>query len=78
MTPSSPTLPILLGLFCVILHQSPSTDAYPSGPPPSACTSLDPTGHNASPQNGASPYEITLDSDTYSPGQTIRGMTQFP
>ncbi|XP_072023784.1 putative defense protein 3 [Amphiura filiformis] len=66
----SSAMPLLGLLICVVLPTA--TDAYPSGPPSSACTSLQPTGHNSSPQTVNSPYQITLDSDTYSPGQTVR------
>ena len=48
------------------------TECYPSGPPTSVCTSQTP-GHGPDSQIGAAPYTISVDTNTYSPGQTIVG-----
>jgi len=47
------------------------TSAYPSGAPPEACASLNPTSHGASTATGEPPYTLTMTSPTYTPGQLI-------
>lgn len=48
---------------------------YQSGAPPSQCVDGFPF-HGVAPQKSVAPYTITLSSDTYNPGEVIRGSNQ--
>ncbi|XP_041484319.1 putative defense protein 1 [Lytechinus variegatus] len=46
-------------------------DAYPSGPPLSACRDMRPTGHGTSTLTGTTPFSITANTTFYNPGENI-------
>eukprot|EP00057_Strongylocentrotus_purpuratus_P032838 XP_789043.2 PREDICTED: putative defense protein 3 [Strongylocentrotus purpuratus] len=46
-------------------------EAYPGGPPLSACISMVPTGHGASTLTGTTPFSITTNTTFYTAGEKI-------
>lgn len=48
-------------------------EAYPSGPPLSACISMVPTAHGASTLTGTTPFSITTNTTFYNAGENIEG-----
>ncbi|CAL1526992.1 unnamed protein product [Lymnaea stagnalis] len=48
------------------------TNAWPSGAPAGACSSLDPDTHGPSTATGTAPYALTFSSSTYQPGQVVQ------
>nr|XP_054763175.1 sushi, nidogen and EGF-like domain-containing protein 1 [Lytechinus pictus] len=61
----------LTSLCCVCLLLGKGTEAYPTGAPPFACLDMLPVGHGTDGQTTSSPYSISVDVSSYSPGGLV-------
>lgn len=64
---------LLLTSLCGVSLSGWGTEAYPTGAPPSACLDMIPVGHGVDGQTTTSPYSISMDMASYSPGGIVTG-----
>jgi hypothetical protein len=62
---------LLLTFALTWLH---TTESYPSGAPPTTCSSMSPHHQNVSPQQSSPPFAVTAGKPSVAPGSTLKLM----
>jgi hypothetical protein len=66
-------LPVATSLLLIFalawLH---TTESYPTGAPPTICSTMSPHHHNASPQKSSPPFTVTAGKLSVAPGSTLK------
>ena len=64
----------MVGVTLLVLALVTAVEGHGTYVPIEACTNMWPQGHNTLAQTNESPYVISINSTTYSPGDAIEGI----